>query len=88
MEKELIEKKLLQVISEYKSSQNIASDDADFINEMIDDSLKFLKFIITLEEAFDIYIEEEYLVEERFSCFDDIVDIINIIIVDGDKNID
>lgn len=43
------------------------------IDEILEDSLAYISFIVELEERFKIDIPDEYLLPERLSTFDSIV---------------
>ncbi len=46
------------------------------IDEIIEDSLTYISFIVELEESFCIEIPDEYLLPERLSTFDSIITMI------------
>lgn len=46
------------------------------IDEIIEDSLTYISFIVELEESFNIEIPDEYLLPERLSTFDSIITMI------------
>ena len=43
------------------------------IDEIIEDSLTYISFLVELEENFDVEIPDEYLLSERLSTFDSII---------------
>ena len=71
----------LSNIGIYTGDMNIR--DESFSNTQLDeyivDSLLFISFIVELEQIFDIEIEDEYLLPEKFQNINDIINLIELL---------
>lgn len=51
----------------------------EIIGDVIPDSITYISFIIELEQVFDIEIPDEYLIPDKLSCIDNIVDMVKLL---------
>lgn len=62
---------LVSIIDEQTDSIDI------MLQQLKENSLKFIQFIIELEEEFDIFISEENLLPERITSFEHLIELIS-----------
>ncbi len=67
MKIEEIKIKVVIIINEVlkEDGKMIFEKNSDTFNKSLFDSLSFMKLIINLEEVFDIYIDEDYLIDDK-----------------------
>lgn len=57
------------------------------LDDIVDNSIMFITFIIQLEECFNIEIPDEYLLMEKFETIDAIVNLVEKLSADNDYDI-
>lgn len=72
-----IKEEIVQALNNVGLFFTIEELEVENIGELIPDSLTYISFIVELEQAFDIDIPDEYLLPERLSSLNGIVEIIN-----------
>lgn len=77
MDKQTIEQKVELVIEEFASTKGMEGVNTINFDELIANSLDLMRFLVLLEEQFDIYISQEYLLMNEFSNKQTVVDIVS-----------
>ena len=77
MDDSKIKEEIVQALNNVGLFFTIEELEVENIGELIPDSLTYISFIVELEQAFDIDIPDEYLLPERLSSLNGIVEIIN-----------
>lgn len=77
MDKQTIEQKVELVIEEFASTKGMEGVNPINFDELIANSLDLMRFLVLLEEQFDIYISQEYLLMNEFSDKQTVVDIVS-----------
>ena len=72
-----IKEEIVQALNNVGLFFTIEELEVENIGELIPDSLTYISFIVELEQAFGIDIPDEYLLPERLSSLNGIVEIIN-----------
>ena len=71
-----IKDKIVQALNNVGLFYTLEELEENDIGELLPDSLTYISFIVELEQAFDIEITDEYLIPEKISSLDGIIDLI------------
>ncbi len=78
MDKELIKKFIINYIEKKgKLPQNINVDEFDYISNGYIDSMGIIKFVVALEEKFDIELSEDDIMSPNFRTITGLSNIVN-----------
>lgn len=72
-----IAKRVMDIVKEFAGKKEIAyAPDMEF-KKVIRNSLDLMRFLVELEESFDIYVDQEYLSEQSLNSFDSVIRIVS-----------
>lgn len=71
---EKMQEKVIEILTELFDEKTTKLE--DLLLKLQKDSLKFIQFIIEIEDQFGIYVGEDNLLPEKFDSFDKIIEII------------
>lgn len=75
--------KLIEILNNLGISDEIC--DLTLLTECLSDSIMFISFIVELEEYFSIEIPDEYLLFSEMECFNDVNNVVNMLLEDKYK---
>lgn len=71
-----IRNKIVQALNNVGLFFTIEELEENTIGELLPDSITYISFIVELEQAFDIEIPDEYLIPEKISSLEGIINLI------------